>query len=82
MIGYLKKTHEKVEALVVEAQREQVDPARVRVVSELHCLRDASVGWLMLFLPSILQAMKPILDAVDKALGFWQTKNAKTLGAR
>ncbi|KAM5530768.1 hypothetical protein V8D89_015575 [Ganoderma adspersum] len=58
MIGYLKKTHEKVEALVVEAQREQADPARVRV------------------------AMKPILDAVDKALGFWQTKNAKIPGAR
>ena len=33
MIGYLSKTHEKVEALVVEAQREQFDPARVRVVS-------------------------------------------------
>ncbi|KAI1794077.1 hypothetical protein LXA43DRAFT_884194 [Ganoderma leucocontextum] len=58
MIGYLSKTHEKVEALVVEAQREQVDPARVRV------------------------AMQPILDAVDKALGFWQTRSAKTPGAR
>ena len=33
MVGYLSKTHEKVEALVVEAQRGQVDPNRVRVVS-------------------------------------------------
>ncbi len=34
MISYLGKTHEKVEALVLEAQREQFDPARVRVVSD------------------------------------------------
>ncbi|KAI0745821.1 hypothetical protein C8Q76DRAFT_606536 [Earliella scabrosa] len=27
-------------------------------------------------------AMKPILDAVDKALAFWRTKNAKAPGAR
>ncbi|TBU56387.1 hypothetical protein BD310DRAFT_882716 [Dichomitus squalens] len=59
MIAYLSKTHEKVEALVAEAQREQVDPNRIRV------------------------AMKPILDAVDKALSFWQFKNAdKAPGVR
>lgn len=34
MIGYLGKTHEKVEALVGVAHREGVDPARVQVVSE------------------------------------------------
>ncbi|KAI0663565.1 hypothetical protein C8Q70DRAFT_906577 [Cubamyces menziesii] len=53
MIGYLGKTHEKVEALVRAAHQEGVDPARVKV------------------------AMKPVLDAVDKALEYWRTKNAK-----
>ncbi|KAI0645641.1 hypothetical protein C8Q79DRAFT_910952 [Trametes meyenii] len=56
MIGYLGKTHEKVEALVRVAHQEGVDPARVKV------------------------AMKPVVDAVDKALEFWRMKNAK--GAR
>ncbi|RDX55046.1 hypothetical protein OH76DRAFT_1372618 [Lentinus brumalis] len=58
MIGYLGKTHEKVEALVGAAHREGVDPARVQV------------------------AMKPILDAVNKAQDFWRLKNAKAPGAR
>ncbi|KAI0630295.1 hypothetical protein C8Q77DRAFT_1160645 [Trametes polyzona] len=53
MIGYLGKTHEKVEALVRVAHAEGVDPARVKI------------------------AMKPVLDAVDKALEFWRMKNAK-----
>ncbi|KAI0374101.1 hypothetical protein BV20DRAFT_1118712 [Pilatotrama ljubarskyi] len=53
MIGYLSKTHEKVEALVRAAHQEGVDPARVKV------------------------AMKPVLDAVDKALEFWRMKNVK-----
>lgn len=32
MIGYLGKTHEKVDALVIAARREGVDPARIQVV--------------------------------------------------
>ncbi len=35
MIGYLGKTHEKVEALVGAAHREGVDPACVQVVSAM-----------------------------------------------
>ncbi|RPD74246.1 hypothetical protein L226DRAFT_553368 [Lentinus tigrinus ALCF2SS1-7] len=58
MIGYLSKTHEKVEALVGVAHQEGIDPARVQV------------------------AMKPILDAVNKALDFWRLKNSKAPGAR
>ncbi|KAI0775657.1 hypothetical protein BD413DRAFT_530381 [Trametes elegans] len=53
MIGYLGKTHEKVDAIVRAASQEGVDPARVKV------------------------AMKPVLDAVDKALEFWRLKSAK-----
>ncbi|KII92831.1 hypothetical protein PLICRDRAFT_89359 [Plicaturopsis crispa FD-325 SS-3] len=52
MIGYLSKTHEKVDALIRAAQSEGVDPARVEV------------------------AMKPILNAVDQALAFHNTKRA------
>ncbi|OJT15757.1 RNA polymerase II transcription factor B subunit 1 [Trametes pubescens] len=55
MVGYLGKTHEKVEALVRAAHQEGVDPARVKI------------------------AMKPVVDAVDKALEFWRAKNAKVL---
>ena len=32
MVGYLGKTHEKVEALIRAAHQEGVDPARVKVV--------------------------------------------------
>ena len=33
MIGYISKTHEKVDALVRTAQREGIDPARIEIVS-------------------------------------------------
>ncbi|KAI8993080.1 hypothetical protein BD414DRAFT_483241, partial [Trametes punicea] len=56
MIGYLSKTHEKVDALVQAAQQAGVDPARVKV------------------------ALKPVLDAVDKALEYWRMKNANAKG--
>jgi transcription initiation factor TFIIH subunit 1 len=36
MIGYLAKTHEKVDALVRAATAEGVDPKRVEIVSDLH----------------------------------------------
>ncbi|KAH9935534.1 uncharacterized protein B0H18DRAFT_1082284 [Fomitopsis serialis] len=58
MIGYLSRTHEKVEALVGVARQEGVDPGRVQV------------------------AMKPMLDAVDKALAFWQARSAKDRAPR
>ena len=35
MIGYLGKTHEKVDALIVAARREGVDPGRIQVVRSL-----------------------------------------------
>ncbi|KAJ3550103.1 hypothetical protein NM688_g5109 [Phlebia brevispora] len=50
MIGYLERTHEKVDALVHTARQNNVDPARVQT------------------------AMKPMLDAVDKAIRFWRSR--------
>lgn len=50
MIGYLSKTHEKVQALVQSASMHSVEPARVEM------------------------AMKPVLNAVDHALAFHQSR--------
>jgi len=50
MAGYLGKTHEKVNALVLQAQVEGFDASRVQI------------------------AMKPILDAVDRALTFYRSR--------
>lgn len=73
MIGYLERTTEKVEALMQEAQRVGLDPASIHTVrsslktSEFHAHNRA------------LQAMKPILDAVEKAVNFWRLRNSKGL---
>ncbi|KAI0733145.1 hypothetical protein C8Q72DRAFT_773128 [Fomitopsis betulina] len=58
MIGYLGKTHEKVDALIIAARKDGVDPGRIQL------------------------AMKPMLDAVDKALAFWQARNTKNRAPR
>ncbi|KAI0768370.1 hypothetical protein BC629DRAFT_1535963 [Irpex lacteus] len=58
MIGYLERTPEKVEAIVIAARKEGFDPVRVQT------------------------AMKPVLDAVDKAITFWRARNTKAPGPR
>ncbi|KAI0093026.1 hypothetical protein BDY19DRAFT_882431 [Irpex rosettiformis] len=58
MIGYLEKTPEKVEAIVIAARKEGFDPVRAQT------------------------AMKPVLDAVNKAIAFWRARNIKGPGAR
>ncbi|KAI0063716.1 hypothetical protein BV25DRAFT_1936361 [Artomyces pyxidatus] len=50
MVGYLSKTPEKVNAIVIAAHAAGVDRQKVEI------------------------GMKPILDAVDKALSFWRTR--------
>ena len=77
MIGYLEKTHEKVGALVGTAKQNGVDPARVQMVSlsRASCSRSPHCS------PRLEQAMKPVLDAVDKAITFWRAQNAPR-GAR
>lgn len=64
MAGYLASTHEKVEAIVRAASREKVDPRRVELVSA------QMFGKQSCTLTLGTQAMKPVLDAVDKALIF------------
>jgi transcription initiation factor TFIIH subunit 1 len=67
MIGYLGKTHEKVDALIRTAQVEGIDAARVKIVCALYLFR--YLGTQHQF-----QAMKPILDAVDRALAFYRSR--------
>lgn len=71
MIGYLGKTHEKVDALVVAAKQEGVDTHRVQLVSGQSC------DILGHSTHDFSKAMKPILDAVDKALSFWQARSSR-----
>jgi transcription initiation factor TFIIH subunit 1 len=70
MAGYLASTHEKVEAIVKAAPREKVDPRRV----ELVCAHVQGQAFMLTFL---IQAMKPVLDAVDKALAFQRTRDSR-----
>lgn len=70
MAGYLASTHEKVEAIVKAAPREKVDPRRVELVS-------VNVpGWPYMLM-YVTQAMRPVLDAVDKALAFQRNRVAR-----
>jgi len=66
MIGYISKTHEKVEALIRTAQQHGIDAIRVETV-RLSLLRQIIADYL-------LQAMKPILNAVDQALSFHRSR--------
>ena len=70
MAGYLASTHEKVEAIVKAAPYEKVDPRRVEVVS-------ADAPGPPQILRCMIQAMKPVLDAVDKALAFQRNRIAR-----
>lgn len=68
MAGYLASTHEKVEAIVKAAPYEKVDPKRVEVVSV------NTPGPPPHMLRYMIQAMRPVLDAVDKALAFQRNR--------
>ena len=72
MAGYLASTYEKVEAIVKAAPREKVDPRRVELVSLY--IFGGGRAHMMTF---INQAMKPVLDAVDKALAFQRSRTAR-----
>ena len=69
MIGYLGKTHEKVDALIRAAQVEAVDAAKVEIVRAVCFVHTIAVNF-----NAKLQAMKPILDAVDRALAFYRSR--------
>jgi len=69
MAGYLANTHEKVEAIVKAAPYEKVDPRRVELVRVIDRRRS--------MLTLVTQAMRPVLDAVDKALAFQRNRIAR-----
>jgi len=70
MAGYLASTHEKVEAIVKAAPHEKVDPRRVELVSVNVLERPYTLTYTT-------QAMRPVLDAVDKALAFQRNRDAR-----
>jgi len=70
VVGYLASTHEKVEAIVKAAPYEKVDPKRVELVS-------MKVPGRAYMLTCMTQAMRPVLDAVDKALAFQRNRVAR-----
>lgn len=70
MAGYLASTYEKVEAIVKAASYEKVDPRRVELVR-------ADVWGRVDTLTPVTQAMRPVLDAVDKALAFQRSRVAR-----
>ncbi|KAI0342162.1 hypothetical protein BDW22DRAFT_1331177 [Trametopsis cervina] len=53
MIMYLERTPEKVDAIVISARKEGVEPARIQT------------------------AMRPVLEAVNKAITFWRSRSTK-----
>lgn len=78
MVGYLAKTSEKVGALVRMAQQHGLDGSRVetaRVV--LLWLRFADLSSIL-----FIQAMKPLLNAVDHALNFYRNRKPQPPPAR
>ena len=67
MIGYISKTHEKVQAIVQVAQQHGIDPSRVESVSiplMISC-KSLNLGF---------QAMNPILVSSNHALAFHRNK--------
>jgi len=70
MAGYLASTHENVEAIVKAAPHEKVDPRRVELVS-------VKVPGQAHTLTYMAQAMRPVLDAVNKALAFQRNRVAR-----
>lgn len=69
MIGYLSKTHEKVGALLRTAQQQGLDHNRIEAVS----ITMAREKMYLIY----RQAMKPVVNAVDRALTFHRTKTQK-----
>jgi transcription initiation factor TFIIH subunit 1 len=67
MIGYLGKTPEKVDALIRTAQVEGIDATKVEIVRAFALSYYLTTQYK-------LQAMKPILDAVDRALAFHRSR--------
>lgn len=67
MIGYIGKTHEKTDALIRAAQVEGIDATRVEIVC-------ATLFVSLLSTQRQFQAMKPVLDAVDRALAFYRSR--------
>ena len=67
MIGYLGKTPEKVDALIRTAQVEGIDATKVEIVRAFALSYHLTTQYK-------LQAMKPILDAVDRALAFHRSR--------
>jgi transcription initiation factor TFIIH subunit 1 len=72
MIGYLSKTQEKVDALVYMGPQHNVDPARIEIVSFFSCFYFREEQMLR-----VNQAMKPVLDAANRAIAFHRTKTSK-----
>jgi transcription initiation factor TFIIH subunit 1 len=68
MIGYISKTHEKVDALIRTAQQHGLDASRVEIVSLSILCRIKTDHYHT-------QAMKPILDAVDQAISFHRSRS-------
>lgn len=65
MIGYISRTHEKVNALVQVAQQHGIDTSRVEIVS--------FKGRLSTFADRF-QAMRPVVHASEQALAFWRNR--------
>jgi transcription initiation factor TFIIH subunit 1 len=72
MIGYLSKTREKVDALLRAARLEAVDPTSVQTVSTF----DITSALIARSIKIDLQAMGPVMNAVDFALDFYRTRHA------
>jgi transcription initiation factor TFIIH subunit 1 len=70
MAGYLEKTPEKIKAIVSMAEHAGVDRSKVEMVSANTSLSVSTARAILLS----LQAMKPVSDAVEKALQFYATR--------
>jgi transcription initiation factor TFIIH subunit 1 len=77
MAVYLGKTHEKVDALVRAAVMEGVEGNRVVVVSGCFPSSFCDTSLRLRFLIyAVIQAMKPLMDAVEHALAFHRARSA------
>ena len=77
MIGYLAKTPEKVAAIVMQAQSSNVDAAKVEMVSSFRFR-----AGVRLANSRVVQAMKPVLESVNRAIAYHQTREAAALQRR
>ncbi len=70
MIGYLASTQEKVDAIVKAASSAGAEPAKIEVVSGFTKMLKILRGSY----PQRIQAMKPVVNAVEKALQFHRNR--------